>query len=249
MVFAAARKKRLAPWTGPGLNCHSQLLPVNLSNAIGITWFRVDDGGTPLTPEFVDAAIANYGADNILWLVTQFGGNENPVGDAALVASRGITNIECGNEVFGEWWAPHPAFLYPEYRDFCMAIREAVGPDITLYGMGHLPPEVERVHALGSCLDVYSIHPYNIDPAISAGYLDSLGVSTGKSAIVTEVGSWTVSQSAAVDYYLSAYSAMGSRAWCYYDGPDTDARGLFHWNGSAWVPTGTYNGILAGLSS
>jgi hypothetical protein len=147
-----------------------------------------------------------------------------------------------------------------EYADAYVRLRARLPWNSIVYAGADVKYFDDAIYARGLRPDAWSYHYY---PTVAMGLNqpsdnDSLAFSYGAPVLDTE-GNFDVwprdnfTLQNAVDYFMGMYNSMGTRPWCYWDGPVTSPKlaGLF--STSVWdyqgqecpYPTDTYNAIRA----
>ena len=232
-------KAKAMPFSGPGLNTHGQLLPVDKIKAIGIRWVRGDAAPDQVTEESVKRFLKHYRGMPVLWIIQQ----KTP--DAPKVALDlirwGVTDLELGNEPERPEFSPDgTAWTGARYGKWFAAIRKSVSGRARLYGPAtgvYLPDFNANAIRAGMKADFISWHGYGRDLAAISRVYGDVSKRFGKQSINTEVGfgegpNYPVKLHPA-DAFIAAKKLFGNRPWCYYDGPNGNADkrvGLFEWD-------------------
>lgn len=238
MIATQNRRSRTCPFVGPGVNTHFARLPVLDLQEIGVNWIRTDqDGNVSLTQMMVEDHLAHWCThgwtiQNVLWLIGH--GASTPFADVEVLVDCGVTEIETGNEPLGGWWWPPLKEWTPyRYAAFVRSMRAAAGDGPTFYGGSeNTKLGQKRFDEAGVPYDIHAMHPYIWPPGSQewlymAQEVAAMRADTDRPVMVSEVSCRTVTAAAGAEYFAAARAMMGSDPWCYYDGPATDARGLF----------------------
>jgi hypothetical protein len=239
------------PFTGPGVNTHGQLLPVDKLRAIGIRWVRGDLPVKDVSEQSVKEFLGHYRGMPVLWILSQHSRNAPDM--AKRLVRWGVTDIEVSNEPdLAAFNLERRPWSGTEYGRWFGAIRRAVGPNVRLYGpvlSGYSATFIDDAIRAGMSTVAIDVHGYNIGnlPA----FVDSVANRWKLPVIVSEIGVESRDANPA-NHFLAWKRAMGDRPWCWYDGPKTDWRGLFDQDSGSnrWSrPTNVYRSIVAGLGS
>ena len=245
------------PFSGPGLNTHGQLLPVDKIKAIGIKWVRGDMPPEQLTERKVKDFVRHYQGMPILWIIQQKTPNAPSV--AKDLRSWGITDLEVGNEPdVAEFSSDRRPWTAARYGRWFASIRAEVGSSMRLYGPATgvwMPDFVRGAIDNGMQADAISWHGYAktiVDVAWTSSECERL---FKLPSICSEIGfgegpNYPVKLHPALAF-MESKRKLGNIAWCYYDGPNGNADkrvGLFEWNGKNWeTTTSTYDQIKAAV--
>jgi hypothetical protein len=244
-LFMSSTMTATIPFTGPGVNTHAMLLPVDKLRDIGIRWIRADLPVREFDEHRLKELLNHYRGMPVLWMLTQL--SPTSVDDAKKLVDWGFTDIECGNEPDLDLFNPGRRAWTPEqYAHWFTSIRQAVGNRARLYGpvtCTWTPAYIQQAFDAGMRPDGMAFHGYSVhNLADIADYAQSRW---SLPTIVTEVGPHPNSGDVATAF-MDLKNQMGERPWCWYDGPKTDWRGLFDSRqyDKNWQPTPLYNEIL-----
>jgi hypothetical protein len=219
---------------------------------------RIDLGGRGLRPAAVKHIIDHYRDFGILWLLQR--DNHDPVEEARLVASLGVTDIEVLNE-------PDYIPMRPNaYAALFRRVRDAVGTRVRLYGAAtgkwvDSKRYLEAVLDEGARPDVISFHAYleRSEKTEDMASWASEAKRYGLPVIVSEVGYPTTNRyrerfdggSSYAGLFIRTKRALDSVPWCWYDGPnpaDNGDAGMFDLRpGVGYVPNRNYYDTKAAL--
>jgi hypothetical protein len=236
------------PFVGPGINTHGQLLPVDKLRAIGVRWVRGDLPAGEVNEHKIREFLAHYRGMPVLWILSQQTRNAPAV--AQQLVKWGVSDLEIANEPdLPDFNIEKRPWSGAQYGRWFKAVRQAVGPDVRLYGpvlSGYSASFIDEALRAGMSPAAIDIHGYSI--ANLPSFVDSATNRWKLPVIVSEIGPHARDGNPA-NLYLAWKRAMGERPWCWYDGPKTDWRGLFdHERGNRWSrPTPVYHSIVAGL--
>lgn len=248
MITVIAFVFSLMPFAGAGVNTHGQLLPLDKLRAIGIGWVRADVPVSENSEDRFRQVLGHYKGMPVVWTLSQK--DPHPDRTARLLVKCGCKDIEVFNEVDLSAFNPEKRPWTPrEYAKRFAVVRKAVGKSARLYGPATstwMPSFIGTAIHYGMQADGISFHGYGV-PELSAAAAET--ESRWKlPVLITEDA--VLDGSSSAFWFLSRSMEMGRRPWCFYDGPATDARGLFGWSsGYTWDrPTAVYGAILSAVT-
>jgi hypothetical protein len=231
-----------SPFVGTGVNTHGELLPVDALRSIGVRWVRADLN--PATPARVLAVMKHYPWP-VYWTLSQ---QEKDIIQAGnILVDAGATDIGLFNEPDGaNTYNPIPGVPIATsiYRDDFQRLRQALGDRARLYApcTVRYAPLYTTACIRGAMPDGIDFHGYGSKDLAADWHAAN---NAFKLPVIVGEDSGPEGGDAAA-WFLMREKQMGLLPWCYYDGPATDARGLFAYDGHAWtIPTPVYKAILA----
>lgn len=250
IVMIAALTQAANPFAGMGVNTHGQFLPIDKLKAIGCRWVRCEVPVTESTMERIQPVVRYYRDGGLAQYWTVLQTDANAVATVRILIRCGVREINLGNEPdLADFNPGQKSWLGYRYGQWFASVVRGIGfhkgvrfwgPETSTWSPQYITDAIRGGMKAGGI----SFHGYHV--ADLAGVYDSA---------VRKWGVAAVTENAVLDgtdpalWLVSVGMVMGTRPWVYYDGPETDARGLFaHTSGYTWDgPTKLYQRVLSAL--